>query len=215
MRRFRHRRLAARLGGIAALGLAAALGGMAACGDGAGDPGQSASAKSRGGEQRPARFAPPARFGPLPAGWRQFNNGGAMVTSRGATAESFATSWRFDQSSRRGPAGDMPPGGIIVHVMLIRRAAGGRPSAGLCRGAPPLAQYPRIRRLPLRIPDSPAGTLEGYDGVPEYQIFGSVRNDYHVEVRVDINAPSPSRKLLRQAQQALNVLRLPDWPNHC
>jgi hypothetical protein len=138
-----------------------------------------------------------------------------MVSSRGAVSEAIATSWRFDRSSRRGPAGDMPPGGIMVQVLLIRRAAGGERSPGLYREAPQLDAYPRIRRLPLRMPETPAGTLEGYDGVREYRIFGALRRDYHVEVRIDINAASPDQELRGQAQKALNALRFPDWPNAC
>jgi hypothetical protein len=166
-------------------------------------------------ESKPITLAPPATFDQLPAGWRQFNDRGAILNARGGVSETFATSWRYEQSNPHGPAGDMPPGGILVSVLLIRRAAGGRPSPELCRGAPRLPSSPPIRRLPLRLPTTPATTLEGYDQVPEYRIFGAIRNDYHVEVRIDINHQDPPPTLRHQAQAVLDQLRFPDWPNRC
>jgi hypothetical protein len=158
--------------------------------------------------------ARPASFESLPAGWRQFADSGTTLGRRGDISETFVTSWHY-RSHPHGPAGDLPPGGVLITVLLIRRAAGGRPAPALCRGVPRSPEYPQIQRLPLRLPTTPATTLEGYERVPEYRIFGAIRHDYHVEVRVDINQQNPGRSLLRRAQRVLNRLRLPDWPNRC
>jgi hypothetical protein len=205
-----------------AVGVAALVGTLAGCGQtgGAnpraiGHPVPSASTVEGRQTRNPGRFAPPARFESLPAGWRQFNDGGAMLTARGAVSETIATSWRFERSSPRGPAGELPPGGVIVQVQLIRRAAGGRRSPGLCRGALRVHSHPRIRHLPLERPSAPSGGLEGNDAVPEYRIFAALHNDYHVEVRIDINDETPGNGLLREAQTVLNRLHFPNWPNHC
>lgn len=160
-------------------------------------------------------IAPPAVFASLPVGWQQFTDGGARLTSRGGISEAFATSWRCKQSSPHGPAGDMPPGGIIVDVLLIRRAVGGRRSAALCRGVGPYPRYPHIRRRPLRLIDAAVGVLEGYPHVPEYRLFRTVREEYNVELRVAVNRASPDRALLREAQTVLDRLQLPHWPTRC
>jgi len=162
-----------------------------------------------------SRFAEPASFRSLPAGWRQFDDGGVLLNRRGGVSETFATSWAFDRSARRGPAGDIPPGGVIVSVLLLRRAEGGRAAPELCRGLAPRPAYPRIRDSALRMPDAPVGTLEGDEAVAGYRIRGTVRNDYHVEIRIDVKDSDPDRELIQRAQDALKELRLPNWPNRC
>lgn len=160
------------------------------------------------------RAARPASFRSLPRGWRELRGATVAIGRRGAVSETLATSWPY-RWSERGPAADLPPGGIIVSALLLRRAVGGRASAALCRGVPPQADYPRLRRFPLQIPAAPAGTLEGDENVAEYRIFGAVRNDYHLEVRVDINEPLPHPGFRGRAQRVLNGLQLPNWPNVC
>lgn len=100
-------------------------------------------------------------------------------------------------------------------MLLLRRADGGRASPKLCRGVFPDAAYPQIKRFPLQMPKAPSGALEGYPAIAEYRIRGTVRNDYQIELRVDIRDPNPDRELRQRAQRALTQLRLPDWPNRC
>jgi hypothetical protein len=202
---------------LGAVAVAATLaGGLIACGDNQGAARASApSADTAQAQQERRAHAPPATFRSLPPGWRQFNDRGANLTSRGATSETLATSWRFRQSEGSGPAGAVPPRGIFITVALIRKAKGGRPSPKLCRAVPRSPAYPRIRHLPLKIADASVGELEGNDRIPEYRLSRARRNDYYVEVRISINQAKPDRRLLREAQKALDQLRLPDWPNHC
>lgn len=207
---------AARFSGLAALIVAVALG-LSACGSGSANGNRERSGE-RGGpgrEDDTGALAPPATFASLPPGWRQFDDGGARLTSRGGTSETFATSWRFERLSLHGPAGDLPPGGVVVTALLIRRAAGGRPSAGLCRGDGPYPAYQRIRRRPLRLGNASIGELEGSERVAEYRLFRTVRDEYNVEIRVAINQASPGRAFLRTAQTVLGRLKLPHWPTHC
>jgi hypothetical protein len=154
------------------------------------------------GPARADRLAPPARFDPLPAGWRQYGSGVVRLRGRGGESETFATSWDLDRANRHGPAGDLPRGGILVSVLLLRRCVAPGPDH------PPLGSR-------LRLPRVAAGTLEGMPHVPEYRIFGARDRDYYADVRVDINARRPSARLRREAQHALSVLRLPHWPAHC
>jgi hypothetical protein len=112
-------------------------------------------------------------------------------------AEAIVTSWRFDRSNPRGPAGDMPPGGIMVSALLLRA----RPDEDT------RSDYPPIRRLPLRLPRQTDDFLEGAPEVREYRVFGSGRR-FVLEVRAAVNGPRP-RRALRRAQAVVDNLRLP------
>jgi hypothetical protein len=158
-----------------------------------------------GDAQSPAPLGAPARFDSLPAGWHRYDSGVVRLGRRGGVSETGATSWDFDRSNRHGPAGDLPPRGILVWVLLLRHSCG---AVAANPAYPPL-------RTPLRLPRAPTGTLEGRPHVPEYRILGARGRDYYVEARVDINERSPSAKLRRRAQRALSALRLPDWPASC
>jgi hypothetical protein len=166
-------------------------------------------------DHAPSKLAPPARFASLPAGWRQFDDDGAVLKPAGATSSTLATSWHFDQSARNGPAGDVPRGGIFIDVLLIR---GGKPphgGKGFCGGVPRSRAYPPIGRMPLRIRDASIGTVEGYDTMPEYRLERANDRDYYVDLRVAINDPQPGPALLEEAQRALDALTLPRWAKHC
>jgi len=160
-------------------------------------------------------FGRPAVFRALPAGWHQYNDRGVSLGRRGGVSDTVVTSWAFDRSNRDGPATDLPRGEALISVLLLRRAEGGRSSPSLCRGVKPLAGYPRLRRLPLRLPQIASGTLEGRPAVAEYRILGRVARGYYLEVRVDVNAPILSRALRRKLQGALSALDLPEWPQYC
>lgn len=154
---------------------------------------------------------PAASFASLPQGWKQFDDGGAELTNRGATTTAYATSWNFDPASGDGPAGDLPDGGAIVQVLLLRRSGTGQPDASLCRAVPASSAYPPITSLPLQIADMKRGQLEGAPHVVEYRFQGTQSHDYRVDVRVDL-APDADRAT---AQQALNSVRLPRWGDRC
>lgn len=112
----------------------------------------------------------------------------------------LVTSWDGDRANPHGPAGDLPPGGILVSALLIRARPDFQTRAG----------YPRIRKLPLRLPATTDSVLEGYDHVPEFRVFGSGRR-YILEVRASINRPRPTRGMLRRAQAVVDRLRIPGW----
>lgn len=158
--------------------------------------------------------ARPARFEMLPPKWRQFDDGVKPMTPRGASTETIATSWPYKQAPH-GPAGELPKGGTIVSVALVRRAQGGRPSRALCDGGPPFPKYPNIAHHPLVLPATPNGSLEGRPNVPEYRVFRTVRKEYTVELRVNINQPTPSSSSLTTAQEVVDTLHLPRWPTRC
>lgn len=193
----------------AALCAAWALGGCGGGGDGG-------STASRAGSATPVaaevRALPPATFASLPSGWRAFDRTETELAATGAAAESYATSWVFDPSSGDGPAGDLPRGGAIVEVLLLRRRGGGTADPSLCRGVPPSRAYPPVRRLPLKLDAMGRGTLEGAPRVAQYRVRGTQgEDDYRVEVRVSI-APEGSRA---EAQRVLDGLRLPRWGDRC
>jgi hypothetical protein len=110
-----------------------------------------------------------------------------------------------------GWANSMPAGAIAVNVILIRRAAG-RSSANLCGRAPHLPGFPRIRRLPLRLPRTTTDRQEGQPRVPEYRVFGRMDDSYNVDLHVDVNSLHPSPNMLRAAQTVVSGIRFPSWP---
>jgi len=152
----------------------------------------------------------PARFARLPSGWRAFDNDFGLLTPRGADVSSYALSWAYEPGSH-GWANAMPRKGIAVSVILIRRASSGV-RVNLCRSAPHLGGFPKIRRLPLRLPRTPAGRLEGAPNVLEYRIFGRMDESYNVDLRVDVNDLHPGAAMLRTAQRVVAGIRFPVWP---
>jgi len=185
------------------------------CGSDSSGDATAASASTSAGSTTSANSTrgtlPPASFTSLPQGWKQFDDGGAELTKRGATSTAYATSWSFDPASGNGPAGDLPDDGAIVQVLLLRRSGTGQPDASLCRTVPASSAYPPITGLPLQIADMKRGQLEGAPRVVEYRFQGTQNHDYRVDVRVDL-APDADRA---SAQQALNSLRLPRWGDRC
>ena len=156
-------------------------------------------------QTRPAREVRPAVFASLPPGWHQFDEG---IQRRGpchTIAYTLAASWRADRAGSHGWAADMPPDAIAIGVGLygpVRKEDRRNPL------------YPPIGDLPLELPSRTAAYLEGSPDVPEYRAFGRL-SDYLVEVRADINNPSPGRALLRKARSVARRVRLPDWPDLC
>jgi hypothetical protein len=152
----------------------------------------------------------PARFTNLPGGWRAFDHDFGRLTGRGADVSSYALSWSYEPGPF-GWANTMPPGAIAVNVILIRRAPS-KARLNLCANAPHLHGYPKIRRLPLRLPRTTTDRLEGQPRVPEYRVFGRMDDSYNVDLRVDINTPHPDASTLRTAQAVVSAIRFPPWP---
>jgi hypothetical protein len=156
-----------------------------------------------------------AKFGRLPPGWRAFQNDFGFLTRRGASAGSYALSWSYVPNSL-GWAPQMPNGGIAVSVLLLRRSPG-RVRINLCRSTPHLRDSPKIRRLPLQLPNVTSDRLEGAPNVREYRIFGRMDESYNVDLRVDINSVHPTRTVLRRAESVVRHIHFPNWPRpkHC
>jgi hypothetical protein len=142
----------------------------------------------------------PVVFRPLPQGWHRAGSHVSWERGCPVQSEEIVTSWGVDRGNPIGPAGDMPPGGIMVSALLLRA----HPDADT------RSDYPRIRRLPLRLPLTTTSILEGYEHVPEYRVFASGRR-FVLEVRAAINRRRPGRGMLTRAQRVVDQLRLPSW----
>jgi hypothetical protein len=55
----------------------------------------------------------------------------------------------------------------------------------------------------------------GWEGqvrdLPEYVLWGTVRGQYHVDLRIYFGRPVPTGSMLAEAQAMLDGLELPDW----
>jgi hypothetical protein len=47
--------------------------------------------------------------------------------------------------------------------------------------------------------------------LPEYVLWGTVRRQYQVDVRVYFGRQDPTKTMLDEAQAMLDGLKLPDW----
>ncbi len=151
-----------------------------------------------------------ARFTHLPRGWRTFDRDFGLLTRRGADVHSYALSWPY-KPGPFGWANSMPPRAIAVNIILIRRNPG-RSTANLCAATPHLLGFPRIRRLPLRLPRTTSDRQEGQPRVLEYRVFGRLDESYNVDLRVDINSIHPTPTMMRTAQTVVSGIRFPRWP---
>ncbi len=194
---------------IAAVGLLAAV---APGGCGSSEPASTDAVITTTIAKRVATYGrvAPATFAALPHGWHAFDDDAAQVTTRGAVAASYATSWNYTPSAH-GPAGNLPDDGTIINVLLLRRARGRHADATLCTGIQPTRNYPPIGRHPLRLAAMTRGQLEGDPHATEYRSQASRGTDYRIDVRVDL-APRADR---RAADLVLAGLRLPRWGRRC
>lgn len=171
-------------------------------------------AASEGAEPGVARpvVVQPAKFISVPAGWSVWDDDFEFLTRSGATADSYALSWRYKQPNSFGWASDIPRNGIAVSVLLVRRAPGRDRSVNLCHDTPHLAHSPKIRSLPLRIPMTTKHRLEGTSDVLFYRVLGRMGELYNVELHVAIKNLRPSPALLRRAQLVVSSIQFPKWP---
>jgi hypothetical protein len=162
--------------------------------------------------QKPVRNHPTvtaAEFTRLPEGWRAFDDGFGVLTSDGVSVESYALSWAYEPDSS-GWANRMPRNATAISVLLLRRPPDGK--TNLCRSAPELSGFGRIRRLPLVLPKTTRDRQEGAPSVLEYRVFGRMDESYNVDLRVAVKSPHPSAKVLRRAQSVVDHIRFPRWP---
>jgi hypothetical protein len=148
-----------------------------------------------------------ATFSYRPRGWHFSDRDFDVLTRRGANVGSNAFSFK---PYRYGWALRIPPNGIAVTVLLIRRSP--NPRANLCGRTAHFPDYPPIRRLPLRLPTTTTATLDGAPNVREYRVFGRFDESYNVDLRVDIKRLRPTRAMLRRAQAIVDGIRFPRWP---
>jgi hypothetical protein len=151
----------------------------------------------------------------LPTGWTILSSAPYILRPGGTQAETILTSWRY-QPSPFGPAGSIPPGGIMISIRLLRSQAYGSAHVNLCRDTPNVSGYPATA-LPLNLPDETTSTLEGSPSVQEFRILGRYRNYYNFEVRVDIDTRRPVARSWKTADGVVRGLRFPAWPrvSHC
>jgi hypothetical protein len=163
-------------------------------------------------ELKPHRplFVQPATFTRLPRGWRAFQDVAGLLTRSGADVNSYALSWAY-KPNPYGWANQMPRNAIAVNAILSRRSPG-TSHTNLCWKTPHLPGFPRIGRLPLRLPQTTSHRQEGQPNIPEYRIFGRIDESYNVDLRVDINNPHPTAAMLRRAETVVSHIRFPAWP---
>jgi hypothetical protein len=184
----------------------------AVAGVGASPGGDSASTHAKSPSS--TSIAEPARFSPLPNGWTISDGGAATIQRSGANTWTLVTSWPY-VANDYGPASVVPHDEFFISVLLIRRPTNEHRTHDLCAGVPASDDFPPIDPRDLSFASASRGRLEGYPLVTEYRIFGSVGNDYWVDIRVDVNSPQPDGKLIERAAAGLKRLVLPDWPNRC
>jgi hypothetical protein len=158
----------------------------------------------------------PAKLTHLPLGWTTPDSRYARLSRHGgASTYSDALNWRY-KPSQYGWASQIPRDGIAVSIILFR-GSGNDPFLNLCRYTPHLSGFPKIRRLPLRLPKITGGSLEGAPKVLEYRVFGRMGESYNVDLRVDVNSLHPGTAMLRRAQSVVSQIRFPTWPRlkHC
>ena len=146
----------------------------------------------------------------LPHGWTSLSSAPYILRPGGTQAETILTSWRY-QPSPFGPAGSIPPGGIMISIRLLRSQADGSAHVNLCHDTPDQSAYPAMAP-PLNLPGETTSTLEGSPGVKEFRILGGYRNYYDFEVRVDIDTRAAVAGSWKTADGVVRGLRFPAWP---
>lgn len=154
----------------------------------------------------------PVRLPKLPAGWTAWSARPFLLTPHGAEAETIITSWGYRFSAPGpGPGNVIPPGGILIDVMLLRTNVDSSHRVNLCSTAPVMPGHPRLTP-PLTLPRATAADFQGTPRVKEFRVFGRYRNLYNFEVRVDIDTRRPVGPRWSVAERVVSGLRFPNWP---
>lgn len=161
---------------------------------------------------QPPTVVPPVSLPELPAKWTAWSARPAFLTPHGTEVETIVTSWGYRFSAPGpGPGNVIPPGGIMIDIMLLRSQAYRSHRVDLCSTAPVIAGHPRLTP-PLTLPRTTAATSEGAPGVKEFRVFGRYRNYYNFEVRVNIDTRRPIGPRRTIAERVVSGLRFPTWP---
>ncbi len=152
----------------------------------------------------------PVTLPTLPAGWTIVADSSQHLRPSGTQVQTLITSWRY-RPSTEGPASEIPAGGIMISVALLRSRTYGSGRVDLCDSAPTLSQYPRLSP-PLSLPKTTVDTLDAAPHVKEFRIFGRYRHLYDFEVRVDIDTRRPLRPRWSVAETIVHGLDFPKWP---
>jgi hypothetical protein len=158
------------------------------------------------GEFYPGTVAP-ARL-PRRAGWYVGTSGEDEARAEGEFTTSWAATILYADDWNALPQETLerlPRGGIVIWVGLSRsnrfppRLEGDETFPAL---EPPFSLDEFDRRL-------------GWEGqirdLPEYVLWGTVRGQYNLDLRVYFGRPEPTRAMLAEAQTMLDGLELPDW----
>ena len=154
---------------------------------------------------------PPVTLPALPKGWTALSSVPFLLQPGGTQAQTIITSWGYRAAPGPGPAAEIPPGGIMIQVFLLRSQDYGSPKVNLCATTPKTPEYPPLTP-PLTLPRTTTHTLEGAPGVKEFRIFGRYRDVYDFEIRADIDTRRPLGPRWFTAEAVVHGLRFPTWP---
>jgi hypothetical protein len=150
----------------------------------------------------------PARL-PRRAGWFVGTSGGDEARAEGEFATSWAATIPYADEWNALPPQEtlerLPRDGIVIWVGLSRS-----------NRFPPRLEGDET--FPAREPPFSLDEFDrrpGWEGqirdLPEYLLWGTVRGQYNLDLRVYFGRPEPTEAMLAEAQTTLDGLELPDW----
>jgi hypothetical protein len=151
----------------------------------------------------------PAEF-TLREGWNVNTSGPKPIRADGEWLTAWASTIPYRDPWNALPPHEtleaLPDDGVVIWVGLERNSRF-PPTAPDREGIVPPVEPP------FRIAD-----LEHYrhwegqvDDIPEYRLWGTVRRQYRIDLRLYFGRPEPTPAMLDEAQAMLDGLRLPDW----
>ena len=154
------------------------------------------------GTVRPAEFKPRPRWDVGTSGPDDVRADGEWVTAWAATVP-YADAWNALPPSKT--LNDLPRDGILIWVSLGRNNRFPPDTAGE-DAFPPRTPPFLLKQFERR---------ESWEGqvrdIPEYVLWGTVRSQYQLDLRVYFGQPDPSEEMLAEAQAMVDGLVLPDW----
>jgi hypothetical protein len=153
------------------------------------------------GKLEPARFPDRAGWSVGASGAREARADADWLTSWAATVPYLDEWYSWPQKTLHG----LPRNGVLLWLTLQR---GNRfPPDPHGNAAPP------EREPPFHLDDfERRASWEGQvRDLPEYILWGTVRGEYQVDLRVYFGQPEPTDAMRDEAQTMLDGLRLPEW----
>jgi hypothetical protein len=154
-------------------------------------------------------FVEPAFFASRP-GWLRGSSGrvesrvdGDWVTSWASTIP-YADDWNALPPQRTLER--LPANGIVIWVGLERNSRF-PPSTTSDSEFPPLMPPFRIGQFERQ--DGWEGQIAGK---PQYVLWGKVKGQYHIDLRVYFGRREPGAAAIGEANAMLGLIRLPEWP---